>query len=29
MAFTCGERVMVVGSELDWTLPHLAWPTVE
>jgi len=29
MAFTCNERVMVVGSELDWTSPHLAWPTVE
>jgi diguanylate cyclase (GGDEF)-like protein len=29
MAFTCEERVMVVGSELDWTSPHLAWPTVE
>ena len=29
MAFTCDERVMVVGSELDWTSPHLAWPTVE
>jgi hypothetical protein len=25
----CDERVMVVGSELDWTSPHLAWPTAE
>ena len=23
------NKVMVIGSELDWTSPHLAWPTAE
>ncbi|MDN7184455.1 bifunctional diguanylate cyclase/phosphodiesterase [Caballeronia sp. SEWSISQ10-4 2] len=29
MAFMRDDKVMVVGGELDWTSPHLAWPTVE
>jgi EAL domain-containing protein (putative c-di-GMP-specific phosphodiesterase class I) len=29
MALTRDNKVMVVGSELDWTSPHLAWPTAE
>jgi diguanylate cyclase (GGDEF)-like protein len=29
MAFMRDDKVMVVGSELDWTSPHLAWPTAE
>jgi hypothetical protein len=29
MAFMRDGKVMVVGSELDWTSPHLAWPTAE
>jgi diguanylate cyclase (GGDEF)-like protein len=29
MALIRDNKVMVVGCELDWTLPHLAWPTAE
>lgn len=29
MAFMRDDKVMVVGGELDWTSPHLAWPTAE
>ena len=29
MALTRDNKVMVVGSELDWTSPHLAWPSAE
>ena len=29
IAFKFNDQVMVVGTELDWTSPHLAWPTVE
>lgn len=29
IAFRLNEQMMVVGTELDWTSPHLAWPTVE
>lgn len=29
MALLRDGKVMVVGSELDWTSPHLAWPAVE